>query len=107
MMAVPASLFLAVLSLPGPRIGQVAGVVNISAGGAAGFMSLLHGDPDLQLVDQRWNGHLIFVVSQKVNFVQLARQSGALVVFDAKGVGCNFSSQNSSTFSMQNLSSDH
>jgi hypothetical protein len=89
-MAIPASLFLAVLSLPGPRVGQVSGVINTSAQGAVGFLSLLQLDPDLRLVDQRWGGHLIFVVSQKVNFAKLARTAGAILVFDAKSVGCSF-----------------
>lgn len=94
MLAIPTSLILSVLSLPEPRAGQVAGVVNVSTSGAAGFLDLLQLDPDLRLVDQRWNGHVIFVVSQKTNFAQLARQTGALVVFDAKAVGCNFPAPN-------------
>ena len=90
MMALPMSVLIAVLSLPGPRAGQIAGVVTLSAGGASGFLSLLQLDPDLRLVDQRWAGHLIFVVSQKNNFAELARSAGAVVVFDAKSVGCDF-----------------
>ena len=92
--AILASVFLALLSLPEPRIGQVAGVVGIFAGGAHGFQLLLQIDPDLRWVDQRWNGHMIFVVSQRVDFVQRARQLGAVFMFDAKAVGCSFSSQN-------------
>ncbi len=90
--AIPASIALSILSLPGPRSGEIAGVVMVSTGGAAGFLALVQIDPTLQLVDQRWQGHLIFVVSQQHNFAQLARSAGAEIVFDAKAVGCNFSS---------------
>jgi hypothetical protein len=70
--------------------GQVTGVINASVQGTEGILSLLELDPDLRLVDQRWGGRLVFVVSQKINCADRARTAGAIIVFDAKSVGCSF-----------------
>ncbi len=88
LMGLPASLAITLLSLPAPQIGQVTGVITPTHEGLSGFFALLRVDPDLRLVDQRWGGRLIFVVSKRQDFPRLARRSGVLLLFDARSVGC-------------------
>ncbi len=86
----PASLMIALLSLPAPRAGEVTGVIIPAGAGVSGLLALTRVDSDLRVVDQRWNGRLIFAVFERRDFVQLARRNGALVLFDAKSIGCRF-----------------
>ena len=91
LIGLPASLVLSVLTLPAPNAGRVTGVFAPAGEGLSAFLALLQVEPDLRLVDERWNGRLIFVISEREDFPRLARRNGALIMFDAQSVGCRFS----------------
>lgn len=86
----PAAALIALLSLPASHAGQVQGVFIPATSGVTGFAVLRQAEPDLKVIDQRWSGRLLFVISRRQDFAELAHSNGALIVFDAKDFGCGF-----------------